>query len=128
MVEQELAETPDSRLQRKKTSLIASLVNSLQADEPAEARKKEAEKTGGNGLFDDVFVSKTTKEEMESQLLDVIKRHCPEKSCPLTSSSIHWDREVVRLRMQSIFNHLHYRIIDVSSFYEMIQRWSTSEK
>ncbi|CAF4351962.1 unnamed protein product [Rotaria magnacalcarata] len=46
MVEQELAETPDSRLQRKKTSLIASLVNSLQADEPAEARKKEAEKTG----------------------------------------------------------------------------------
>ncbi|CAF4863872.1 unnamed protein product [Rotaria socialis] len=56
----------------------------------------------GNGLFDDVFASKTTKEEMESQLLDLIKRHCPEKRCPLASSSIHWDREVARLRMPSV--------------------------
>ncbi|CAF4833627.1 unnamed protein product [Rotaria socialis] len=51
MVEQELAETPDSRLQRKKTSLIASLVSSLQADEPAEARKKEAEKKARSEIY-----------------------------------------------------------------------------
>ncbi len=83
---------------------------------------------GGNGLFDDVLASKTTKEEMESQLLELIKRHCPEKGCPLAGSSIHCDREVVRLRMPSVYNYLHYRIIDVSSFYGMIERWSTPEK
>ncbi len=83
---------------------------------------------GGNGLFDDSLASKTTKEEMESQLLELIKRHCPAKSCPLAGSSIHWDREVVRLRMPSVYNHLHYRIIDVSSFNAMVERWSKPEK
>jgi len=82
---------------------------------------------GGNGLFDDVLASKTTKEEMESQLLELIKRHCPEKSCPLAGSSIHVDREVVRLRMPTVYNYLSYRIIDVSSFYGMVERWSTPE-
>ena len=65
---------------------------------------------------------------MECQLLELIKRHCPEKSCPLAGSSIHWDREVVRLRMPSIFNYLHYRIIDVSSLIGMVERWSSPEK
>ena len=46
MVEQELSETPDSRAQRKKTSLIASLVSSLQTDEKTEAGKKEEERKG----------------------------------------------------------------------------------
>ncbi|CAF2668214.1 unnamed protein product [Rotaria sp. Silwood2] len=40
MIEQELTQSPESRAQRKKTSLIALLVNSLQDDEKAEARKK----------------------------------------------------------------------------------------
>jgi oligoribonuclease (3'-5' exoribonuclease) len=83
---------------------------------------------GGNGLFDDSLASKTTKEEMESQLLELIKRHCPEKSCPLAGSSIYVDREVVRLRMPSVYNYLHYRIVDVSSFNGMVERWSTPEK
>ncbi|CAF1451183.1 unnamed protein product, partial [Rotaria sordida] len=46
MIEQELTETPESRAQRKKTSLIASLVASLQIDEQAEERKSEEEKKG----------------------------------------------------------------------------------
>lgn len=65
---------------------------------------------------------------MENGLLELLKKHCPEKSCPLAGSSIHVDREVVRLRMPSVFNHLHYRIIDVSSFYEVVQRWLTPER
>ncbi|CAF3760392.1 unnamed protein product [Rotaria sp. Silwood1] len=46
MVEQEMAESPDSIAQRKKTSLIASLVSALQTDEKAEAKKKEEDKKG----------------------------------------------------------------------------------
>jgi oligoribonuclease (3'-5' exoribonuclease) len=74
------------------------------------------------------LASKTTKEEMESQLLELIKRHCPENSCPLAGDSIHSDREVLRLRMPSVYNYLSSRVIDISSFYGMVERWSTSEK
>lgn len=65
---------------------------------------------------------------MEEQLLALLKRRCPSKGCPLAGSSIHWDREVVRLRMPSVYDYLHYRIIDVSSFAGMAERWTSLEK
>ena len=46
MIEQELNESSESRAERKRTSLIASLLNSLQENEKAEARKSEEEKNG----------------------------------------------------------------------------------
>jgi cytochrome P450 len=46
IIEQELAENPELIAQRKRTSLIASLVSSLQHDEQAEAKKSEDEKKG----------------------------------------------------------------------------------
>jgi cytochrome P450 len=46
MIEQELTESPESIAQRKRTSLIVSLVSSLQQDEKAEAKKSEEEKKG----------------------------------------------------------------------------------
>ena len=48
MIEQELEETPQARFERKKTSLIASLVASLQEDEKIEASKSDEEKKGTN--------------------------------------------------------------------------------
>jgi hypothetical protein len=46
MIEQELAENPELIAQRKRTSLIASLVSSLQQNEKEEAKKSEEEKKG----------------------------------------------------------------------------------
>ncbi|CAF1054011.1 unnamed protein product [Adineta steineri] len=46
MIEQELRETPDMRAERKRTSLIASLVDSLQQDEKLEQTKSEEDKKG----------------------------------------------------------------------------------
>lgn len=46
MIEHELNATPEMRAQRKRTSLIASLVTSLQEDENLEASKPEEEKKG----------------------------------------------------------------------------------
>ncbi len=65
---------------------------------------------------------------MESQLLELIKRYCPEKCCPLAGSWISVDREVLRLRMPSVYSYLSFRIIDTIGFYEMVKRWSTAEK
>lgn len=83
---------------------------------------------GGNGLFDDCIASKTTKEEMEEQVLALLKRHCPNKGCPLAGSSIHWDREVLRTQMPSVYDYLHYQIIDVSSIWGVAQRWCSSDR
>ncbi|CAF1064376.1 unnamed protein product [Rotaria sordida] len=46
MIEQELQETPMMRAERKKLSLIASLIASLQQDEKLEASKTEEDKKG----------------------------------------------------------------------------------
>ncbi len=46
MIEQELRETPQIRAERKRTSLIASLIDSLQQDEQFEAKKSEETKKG----------------------------------------------------------------------------------
>ena len=46
MIEKELNEDPKLRLERKRTCLIASLVESLQKDENAEAMKPEEERKG----------------------------------------------------------------------------------
>jgi cytochrome P450 len=46
MIEQELRETPQMRAERKRTSLIASLVESLQQDEKLEEKKLEETKKG----------------------------------------------------------------------------------
>jgi hypothetical protein len=46
MIEQELAETVEIRAERKRTSLIAALVSSLQQDERVEATKSEENKKG----------------------------------------------------------------------------------
>ncbi|CAF3315426.1 unnamed protein product [Rotaria sp. Silwood2] len=58
MIEQEFNESPESRAQRKRTSLIASLVDSLQMDEEAEAKKSEEQKKGlsRSEVFDEMLM------------------------------------------------------------------------
>lgn len=60
-------------------------------------------------------------------MLEMIVRHCKKGCCPLAGSSIHWDREVVRLRLPTVYEYLHHRIVDVSSFTGMMIRWCNSE-
>ncbi len=79
---------------------------------------------GGNGLFKEVLSSTITKQQMEDELLDLLKFHCPEKACPLAGSSIHVDKEVMKVQMPTVHNYLHYRVIDVTSFQEIIKRWA----
>ncbi|CAF1293544.1 unnamed protein product [Adineta steineri] len=79
---------------------------------------------GGNGLFADVLKSKITREQVEKELLSLLKHYCVEKKCPLGGSSVHIDKEVLKLRMRSVHDYLHYRIIDVSSFQGIMRRWA----
>jgi oligoribonuclease len=77
-----------------------------------------------SGLTDAVRVSKTTVAEAEEMILDYIKQHVPDpRTAPLCGNSIATDRGFLARDMAVLDNHLHYRMIDVSSIKELCRRW-----
>ncbi|WP_459805482.1 oligoribonuclease [Herbidospora sp. RD11066] len=62
--------------------------------------------------------------EAEAIVLDYIRSHIPEpKKAPLCGNSIATDRSFLARDMPVVDNHLHYRMIDVSSIKELARRW-----
>lgn len=78
---------------------------------------------GASGLTRRVKESKFSAAEAEELTLNFIKEFCPEKVAPLCGSSIHQDRRFLVRYMPRIHEYLHYRMIDVSTIKEMVQRW-----
>ncbi len=63
-------------------------------------------------------------EEAEKLVLDYIKRFVPEaRKAPLGGNSVGTDRTFIARDMPELDNHLHYRIVDVSSIKELAKRW-----
>jgi oligoribonuclease len=66
----------------------------------------------------------TTLAEAERQVLEYIQEHAPEAGkTPLCGNSVATDRGFLARDMPALENHLHYRIIDVSSVKELARRW-----
>jgi oligoribonuclease len=83
-----------------------------------------AEMHASSGLTDLVKASTVTLGEAERQVLDYIKSHVPEpKKSPLCGNSIATDRSFIARDMPSLDEHLHYRMVDVSSLKELAKRW-----
>lgn len=62
--------------------------------------------------------------EAEQQVLDYVRSHVPEaRKAPLAGSSVHMDRAFLSRDMPTLTEHLHYRIVDVSSIKELVRRW-----
>jgi len=77
-----------------------------------------------SGLTDAVLASPVTLGQAERQILDYVKSHVPEaKSAPLCGNSIATDRGFLARDMPLLDEHLHYRMIDVSSLKELAKRW-----
>lgn len=63
-------------------------------------------------------------DDAQSQVLDYIKNHIPEQNKGhLAGSSVYVDRGFLAKYMPEIDQHLHYRLIDVSSIKELSRRW-----
>ena len=83
-----------------------------------------AEMHAKSGLTDAVRASTLTLAEAERQLLAYIKRFVPERrSAPLCGNSIGTDRGFLARDMPELDDHLHYRMVDVSSLKELARRW-----
>lgn len=77
-----------------------------------------------SGLTDEVRRASTTLEQAERQVVDYVKRFVPEpRTAPLCGNSIATDRGFLSRDMPTLDEHLHYRMIDVSSIKELARRW-----
>ncbi|MBC6447968.1 oligoribonuclease [Actinokineospora xionganensis] len=77
-----------------------------------------------SGLTEEVRASTLTLAEAERQVLDYVKQWVPDiRTAPLCGNSIATDRGFLARDMPELDNHLHYRMIDVSSIKELCRRW-----
>jgi oligoribonuclease len=77
-----------------------------------------------SGLTDAVRASTVNLEQAEQTVLDYVKSHVPEpRSAPLCGNSIATDRGFVARDLPALDEHLHYRMVDVSSIKELAKRW-----
>jgi oligoribonuclease len=77
-----------------------------------------------SGLTEAVRSATTTLGEAERLVLEYVQRLVPEpKSAPLCGNSIATDRGFLARDMPTLDDHLHYRMIDVSSIKELAKRW-----
>lgn len=66
----------------------------------------------------------TTVAEAQSRVLEYVKKHVPEAGkAPLGGNSVGTDKVFLAKQMPELVEHLHYRIIDVSSIKELSKQW-----
>ncbi|WP_337062532.1 oligoribonuclease [Kineococcus sp. G2] len=76
-----------------------------------------------SGLLAELPAGRTLA-EAEEIVLEYVRRWVPEpRKAPLAGSSVHTDRAFLARDMPQLTEHLHYRLIDVSSVKELARRW-----
>jgi oligoribonuclease len=76
-----------------------------------------------SGLLDELE-SGVSLAEAEEQVLGYVRTFVPEAGkAPLAGNSVSTDRVFLTRDMPTLEQHLHYRIVDVSSVKEMVRRW-----
>jgi oligoribonuclease len=84
---------------------------------------------GQSGLTQQCLDSTTTAEEAAEGLLQYIKTYVPERRTGLLAgNSVHADKSfLVEQPYKVVTDHLHYRILDVSSIKEAARRWAPKD-
>lgn len=76
-----------------------------------------------SGLLD-ALPSGTSLAEAEDIVLTYVREHVPTaRKAPLAGNSVYVDRGFIARDMRALDEHLHYRLVDVSSIKELIRRW-----
>ena len=76
-----------------------------------------------SGLLDEL-PSGTTMKDAQQQVLDYIRRFVPTpKKALLAGNSVGTDKMFLEANMPLVIDHLHYRLVDVSSIKELAKRW-----
>ena len=76
-----------------------------------------------SGLLDEL-ADGVSLEAAEGMVLDYVREHAPDaRKAPLGGNTVATDRAFLARDMPALEEHLHYRIIDVSSVKELSRRW-----
>lgn len=76
-----------------------------------------------SGLLD-ALPGGVTLAEAEDAVLTYVREHVPTaRKAPLAGNSVYVDRGFLARDMKALDEHLHYRLVDVSSIKELIRRW-----
>jgi oligoribonuclease len=76
-----------------------------------------------SGLLDELAAG-VTLAEAEEAVLAYVRQYVPEpRRAPLAGNSVSTDRGFLARDMPTLEQHLHYRLIDVSSVKELARRW-----
>ncbi|MDU0969068.1 MAG: oligoribonuclease [Actinomycetaceae bacterium] len=77
-----------------------------------------------SGLLDAIAAEGIDLADAEAQVLAYIKRFVPEpRKALLAGNSVGTDKMFLEKEMPQVMEHLHYRIVDVSSVKELAKRW-----
>lgn len=82
---------------------------------------------GESGLTEAVRKSDVSLKQAENKMLNFIKEHTSERTALLAGNTIHVDRMFLNKYMPNFLNHLHYRILDVSTVKELCRHWYPEE-
>lgn len=78
---------------------------------------------GASGLTKRVLESDKSREQVEQELLQFIKKYVPEPRVGLLAgNSVHMDRLFMLKEFPRVIDHLFYRLVDVSSIMEVCSR------
>lgn len=100
-----------------------------QPDEILDAMNKEV--TGmhkKSGLIEQVRKSTITIEKAEQETLAFYKKHCDPNTALLSGNSVWQDKNFLKKYMPSLVDFCYYRILDVTSIKEVVQRWYPDDK
>lgn len=76
-----------------------------------------------SGLVQRVRDSSTSLAQAEAAVLAFVQEHTQYQAAQLAGNSVHVDRLFLQRHMPALLEHLHYRIVDVSTFKECCRRW-----
>ncbi|MCV2396190.1 oligoribonuclease [Actinotalea sp. M2MS4P-6] len=75
-----------------------------------------------SGLIDEL-ASGMTMADATDAVLTYLRGHVEPKKAPLAGNSVGTDKGFLERDMPDLIDHLHYRVIDVSSIKELARRW-----
>jgi oligoribonuclease len=76
-----------------------------------------------SGLLDELPAG-ISMQEAQERVLEYVREHVPDpRRAPLAGNTVGTDRGFLARDMPELEQHLHYRIIDVSSIKELARRW-----
>jgi oligoribonuclease len=77
-----------------------------------------------SGLVERVKESRVSVKEAELQTLAFLEKHTKIGQSPMCGNTIYHDRKFLLRWMPKLEKYFHYRLIDVSTIKELVNRWS----